>query len=32
MTWTVETLNRTVDQELAALPADFRARFSRIAE
>jgi phage-related protein len=32
MTWTVETLNRTVDQELAALPADSRARFSRIAE
>ncbi len=32
MTWTVETLNRTVDQELAALPSDFRARFSRIAE
>ncbi len=32
MTWTVETLNRTVNQELAALPADFRARFVRIAE
>jgi phage-related protein len=31
-TWTVETLNSTVDQELAALPADMRARFVRIAE
>jgi phage-related protein len=31
MIWTVETLNRTIDQELAALPADFRARFARFA-
>lgn len=32
MAWSVETLNRTVDDELAALPADMRARFTRIAE
>ena len=32
MGWTVETLNTTVDEELAALPADMRARFVRIAE
>lgn len=31
MEWTVETLNTTVDKELAALPVDMRARFSRIA-
>ena len=31
-TWTVETLNDTVDAELGALPADMRARFVRIAE
>ena len=31
MSWTVETLNATVDAELAALPADMRARFARIA-
>ncbi len=30
--WTVETLNETVDAELAALPDDMRARFMRIAE
>lgn len=30
--WTVETLNDTVDAEIAALPADMRARFLRIAE
>lgn len=30
--WAVETLNETVDAELAALPADMRARFVRIAE
>ena len=30
--WTVETLNDTVDGELAALPDDMRARFMRIAE
>jgi phage-related protein len=32
MRWTVETLNETVDTELAALPADMRARLTRIAE
>lgn len=32
MTWTVDTLNKTVDKELAALSADLRARFVRIAE
>jgi phage-related protein len=30
--WTVETLNHTVDRELADIPADMRARFVRIAE
>jgi hypothetical protein len=28
MAWTVETLNETVDAELAGLPADMRARLS----
>lgn len=32
MPWTVETLNKTVDEELDGLPADMRARFVRIAE
>ncbi len=32
MLWTVETLDRTVDEELDDLPADMRARFVRIAE
>ena len=32
MAWTVETLNETVDAELAALPADMRARFARVGE
>ena len=32
MAWSVETLNKTVDAELDALPADMRARFSRVAE
>jgi Phage derived protein Gp49-like (DUF891) len=32
MRWTVETLNETVDAELAALPTDMRARLTRIAE
>lgn len=32
MAWVVQTLNETVDQELAALPEDMRARFVRIAE
>jgi phage-related protein len=30
--WSVETLNGTVDAELAALPVDMRARFVRITE
>jgi hypothetical protein len=32
MAWTVETLNQTVDAELAELPADMRARLVRISE
>lgn len=32
MAWIVETLNETVDAELAELPADMRARLVRIAE
>jgi phage-related protein len=32
MAWTVETLNETVDAELAELPADMRAHLARIAE
>ncbi|AZU02581.1 hypothetical protein X907_0030 [Glycocaulis alkaliphilus] len=32
MSWTVETLNAEVDAELDALPADMRARFTRIAQ
>jgi phage-related protein len=32
MAWVVETLNGTVDDELAALPQEMRARFTRIAE
>jgi phage-related protein len=32
MAWTVETLNGTVDAELAALPADMRARFVRVGQ
>ena len=31
MSWTVETLNTTVDEEIAVLPADMRARFVRIS-
>jgi len=31
MNWTVETLNATVDEEIAALPPDMRARLSRIS-
>ncbi len=31
MNWTVETLDAVVDAEMAALPADMRARFSRIS-
>lgn len=31
MRWTVETLNAIVDQEVAALPEDMRARLSRIS-
>jgi phage-related protein len=30
MEWTVETLNHTVDEELNGLPADMRARFTRV--
>ena len=30
MEWSVETLNKTVDRELDALPVDMRARFARI--
>jgi len=32
MAWIVETLNETVDAELAELPADMRPRLARIAE
>jgi phage-related protein len=32
MAWSVETLNETVDAELADLPADIRARLVRISE
>jgi len=32
MTWTVETLNATVDDEITAIPADMRARLSRIVD
>ena len=32
MTWTVETLNETVDEELNALPDDMFARFIKISE
>ena len=32
VTWTVETLNETVNAELAELPADMRARLTRISE
>jgi phage-related protein len=28
--WTVETLNKTVDEEIEALPADMRARLVRL--
>lgn len=32
MSWTVEILDKTVERELEALPADMRARFTRIVE
>lgn len=32
MTWTVQTLNETVDAEVEALPEDMRARLARIAK
>ena len=32
MTWTVETLNATVDAEIAGLPKDMQAAFMRLAE
>ncbi|MGH9433190.1 MAG: type II toxin-antitoxin system RelE/ParE family toxin [Terriglobia bacterium] len=31
MAWTVETLSKTVDAEVEALPPDMRARLARIA-
>ncbi len=31
MNWTVETLNSDVDEEIASLPADMRARISHIS-
>ena len=32
MTWTVTTLNALVDTEVEALPADMRARLTRLSE
>lgn len=32
MGWIVETLNATVDTEIASLPADLRARLTRVAQ
>lgn len=32
MTWTIETLNATVDEEIEALPLDMRARLVRIGD
>jgi len=32
MRWTVETLNAAVDDEIAALPVDMRARLVRLTE
>ena len=32
MKWTVETLNETVDAEVEALPADMRARLTRVSK
>src|SRR5450432_938457 len=32
MSWTVETLNETVDEEVEVLPEDMRARLARIAK
>lgn len=32
MSWAVETLNATVDAEIAALPSDMQAAFLRLAE
>jgi phage-related protein len=32
LAWTVETLNETVDAELAELPPDMRARLVRIVQ
>ena len=32
MSWTVETLNETVDAEVEALSEDMRARLARIAK
>jgi len=30
--WKVETLNKTVDRELSALPEDMRAKFAQISD
>ena len=32
MSWTVKTLNETVEAEVEALPEDMRARLARIAK
>src|SRR5687767_4254264 len=32
MRWTVETLNATIDAEIAALPPDMQARYLRFAD
>lgn len=32
MTWTIEVLNRTVEKEIGALPADMKARLLHISE
>ena len=32
MTWTVETLNKKVDDELEKLPVDLKAKFIHIVE
>jgi phage-related protein len=32
MSWSVETLNETVAEEIAALPTDMQARFVRLGE
>jgi phage-related protein len=32
MSWTVETLNQTIDAKIEALPEDMRARLARVAK